>query len=257
MTTPGDPTAPWPGHGTSPDEPAGSWTGQASPGDATGSSAGHGTSPGDPTASGPEPSSAPEFPEGPAEEPPVRHGVARRAAARAFRPRRAISATVTALLLSLAALLTLAGAVSAATGTDMRMPPWSWLADFAAGPVDDPGHLAAASGALALGLFLLGLAFVPGRARVVPLAPDDPMTVTAITRGGLRRHLATVAEGVDGVSRARVRVGRHAVRVNATTPLREPAGLPGEVTEAVGDRLDELRPLRPLRVHVDVRRKEG
>ncbi|GII62762.1 hypothetical protein Skr01_28470 [Sphaerisporangium krabiense] len=243
MTTPGDPTAPWPGHGSPPDRPEDSWTGQE-------------TSPGKPTASEPDRYSEP--PEGPAEErPPVRHGVARRAAARAFRPRRGISATVTALLLTLAALLTLAGAVSAATGTDMRMPPWSWFTDFAAGPVDDPGHLAAASGAVALGLFLLGLAFVPGRVRVVPLAPDDAMTVTGITRGGLRRHLATVAEGVDGVSHARVRVGRHGVRVNATTPLRDPGALPGEVAEAVEDRLEELRPLRPLRVHVDVTRKEG
>ncbi|MEV6985348.1 DUF6286 domain-containing protein [Sphaerisporangium sp. NPDC051017] len=218
----------WPEHGITPDHPTAAWPG---PGDA---------------------GVAPVEGEHETGRPPPREGAQRRAAARAFRPRRTVPATVTALLLALAALVTLIGAVAAATGANMRTVPWTSFADFGAGPVDDPAHLAVAGAAVVVGLFLLGLALVPGRTRVVPLASDDPSTVTGITERGLRRHLATVATAVDGVSRARVKLRRRVVHVRAVTPLRDPGDLPGEITEAVGGRLDALRPLKPMRVHVDV-----
>ncbi|RCG25343.1 alkaline shock response membrane anchor protein AmaP [Sphaerisporangium album] len=223
----------WPDHGITPDHPTAAWP-QPPPGDA-----------GAPV----------EGEQAEAGRPPPGEGAQRRAAARAFRPRRTVPATVTALLLALAALVTLIGAVAAATGANMRTVPWTSFADFAAGPVDDPAHLATASAALVLGLLLLGLALVPGRTRVVPLASDDPRTVTGMTEGGLRRHLATVAAGVDGVSRARVKLRRRVVHVRAVTPLRDPGGLPGEITEAVGERLDEMRPLKPMRVRVHISQK--
>ncbi|MFC4535047.1 DUF6286 domain-containing protein [Sphaerisporangium dianthi] len=179
----------------------------------------------------------------------------RRAAARAFRSHRTLPATLVAILIAAAAVVTLVGAVAAGAGARTRLPTLSWLAPLGRARWDDPATLTTAAVACLLGLLLLIAALTPGRARLVALASEDPQTVTGITRAGLRRHLAAVAAAVDGVSRARVRLRRHRAEVTVATPLRDPEGLPGQVGQAVEDRLTELRPLRPMRVRVAVRRK--
>jgi Family of unknown function (DUF6286) len=201
----------------------------------------------------PELHSGPE----PVPEPPqVDERAQRRAAARAFRPSRKVPAAVTAVLLTAAALATAIAAVAAATRGRAQQPPLTWLTPLGRARWDDPATLITAAVACLLGLLLLALALTPGRPRLIALASEDPQTVTGITRAGLRRHLATVAVGVDGVSRARVRLGRRRVQVKAATPLRDARELPGQVTQALTTRLEELRPLRPVRVHVNVRERE-
>ncbi len=64
---------------------------------------------------------------------------------------------------------------------------------------------------------------MPGRFRVVPVDSQDPRSVVAVTRAGLRRYLASAATTVDGIASAKVRVRR--ARVYATSSLRDTAGL--------------------------------
>ncbi|MFC4586782.1 DUF6286 domain-containing protein [Sphaerisporangium corydalis] len=183
-------------------------------------------------------------------------GPGRRAAAGEFRPRRTAAATVTALLLAAAALVTVVAAVAAMWRGRSHVPPLTWLTPLGRTHWNDPAAITTAAVVCLLGLLLLALALTPGRARVLALASEDQQTVTGITRSGLSRHLASVAARVDGVSRARVRFRGDSVQVNAATPLREVGELPGQVIRAVTARLEELRPLRPMRVRVHVRQRE-
>ena len=179
----------------------------------------------------------------------------RRDAARAFRPKRTIPALLTALVLAAAAIVTGIAAIAAMARGHSKIAPLTWLGPVGRARWDHPATLAVSAIVCLLGLVLLALALTPGRSRLVALASDDPRTVTGITRTGLRRHLATIASRVDGVSRARVRLHGNRLRVTAKSPLRDTSELPGQVTQAVSTRLAELRPLKPMRVRVAVRRK--
>ncbi|MFB9252678.1 DUF6286 domain-containing protein [Sphaerisporangium melleum] len=222
------------------------------------------TAPGEPAVPGPE--AGPAGPVQPAEwggpDVPDRNArVAprprrqRKAASRTFRSNRTVPATIVALVVLAAAIVTLVGAVAAAVRARATMPALSWLAPLGRARWDDPATLATSAASLLLGLVLLTTALKPGRARLIPLASDDPQTVTGITRSGLRRHLAAVAAAVNGVSRAHVRLRRRGAAVTVATPLRDPGELSGQVGQAVEEHLAELRPLRPMRVKVAVRRK--
>ncbi|WP_248964411.1 DUF6286 domain-containing protein [Sphaerisporangium perillae] len=180
----------------------------------------------------------------------------RRAAARAFRSHRTLPATLAALLLAAAAMVTMVGAVAMATRAQTHLPTVAWLAPLGRARWDDPAALTTAAVICVIGLAMLVAALTPGRARVIPLTSEDPQMVTGITRTGLRRHLTAVATAVDGVSRARVRLRRRGAQVTVATPLRDVGELPGEVGQAVEGRLEDLRPLRPIPVTVTVRRRE-
>lgn len=182
---------------------------------------------------------------------------ARRAAARAFRPRRVVPSVIVAALLAVTGGLTAAVLISrfvghpvgqAATGTLAQAGRiWHW---------SDQRVLVLAGALVAIGLALIAFALIPGRLRVVPVAGPDAESVMAITPAGLRRYLAAAATGVDGVSAARVQLGRRRARVLAHSPLRDPAGLEPEVRAAVQDRLDAAAPLRPVKVSVVIRHRE-
>ena len=181
----------------------------------------------------------------------------RRAAARAFRPRRVLPAVVVAAVLAAAAILAAIEVISTLAGHPVHVLPAGWLARTGRDVHwDDTAALATAAVACALGIVLIALALAPGRSRMIALASGDPQTVTGITRAGLRRYLAAAATGVDGIARARVRLGRRRARVRAASPLRDARGLSGQVEQAVTGRLEQLAPLRPRRVRVTVRRKE-
>ncbi len=181
----------------------------------------------------------------------------RRAAARAFRPRRVIPAVMVAAVLAAAAILAATEVISTLAGHPAHVLPVAWLARAGRDVHwDDPAALATAAVACALGIVLIAGALVPGRSRMIALDSGDPQTVTGITRAGLRRYLAAAATGVDGIARARVRLGRRRVRVQAASPLRDARGLSGLVEQAVTGRLEQLSPLRPLRVRATVRRRE-
>jgi hypothetical protein len=81
--------------------------------------------------------------------------------------------------------------------------------------------------------------------------------VIGVPRRSLRRSLGWLAADVAGIDKAKVRIGRHSVKVRVTTRLRDPAGLRESVQAVVEDRLAGLDPLWPVRVKVRLRRKEG
>ena len=179
----------------------------------------------------------------------------RRAAARAFRPRRALPAIVVSALLAVATGLIAAYLISKFVGHQVPVLPQGL---FQAGHQfhwDAPRPLVASAVACALGLLLIGLALRPGRVRVVPVASRDPYAVAAMTRAGLRRYLADAATTVDGIASAKVNVRRRRARVYAASSLRDIEGLTAQAQTAVTERLAVLAPLHPLRVRVSVRKR--
>jgi uncharacterized membrane protein len=178
----------------------------------------------------------------------------RKAAARAFRHRRAPHAIVVAALLAASTGLVAIYLISKYVGHQLHVLP-SGL--FQAGHQlhwDDPRALVASGVACVLGLLLIYYALLPGRLRVVPVDSQHPRSVVAVTRGGLRRHLAGAANTVDGIASATVRVRGRRVRVYASSSLRDTEGLAAQVETAVNERVSALSPLRPPRVSVTVRK---
>jgi hypothetical protein len=183
----------------------------------------------------------------------------RRRARREFRPRRRIPGVLVAAVLVAAGIVGCIWAASAALGHPLWNVPHS---DFA-GPLgstvhwDDTGTLLVASAVAFAGFLLILIAVVPGRTRAIPLASGDDSLVIGVPRRSLRRSLGWLAEDVAGIDRAKVRTGRHSVKVRATTRLRDPAGLRESVQAVVEDRLARLDPLWPVNVKVRLRQKEG
>ncbi|GAA4077978.1 DUF6286 domain-containing protein [Actinomadura miaoliensis] len=162
-----------------------------------------------------------------------------------------------AVLLGAAAVLTFIEVVAALLDRQANVLPVGWLARLGRDTrFDDPLAVTAAVILCVLGVTAIVPAVKPGRPRVIALDSPDRQTVIGITRTALRRQLTAAATGIDGVARARIRVGRRRIRVRATSPLRDPSGLAAQMTDAVTARLQELAPLRPLRVRATVRRRE-
>ena len=180
----------------------------------------------------------------------------RKAAARAFRPRRVLPALIVAAPLAAAGILTSIMVISALAGDHHVLFATAVTQAGRQLHWDDPAALAIAATAGAIGIILIALGIVPGRGTMVAITSPDPQTVTGITRYGLRRYLGSAATEVDGIARARVKVRTRRVRVNASSPLRDARGLSGQVRAAVTGRLEEMAPLRPLHASVSVRRKE-
>jgi len=181
----------------------------------------------------------------------------RRKARREFRPRRRIPGVLVAAVIAAAGIVGCIWAASAALGH----PLWNISRSDFAGPLqssvhwDDTGVLVVASAVAFVGFLLILIALIPGRTRAIPLASGDGSLVIGATRRGLRRSLGWLAEDVPGIDYAKVRTGRHSVKVRAATRLRDPTGLRESVQAVVEDRLARLDPLWPVRVTVRVRQK--
>jgi hypothetical protein len=164
-----------------------------------------------------------------------------------------------------AAVIVAAGIVGCiwAASAALGRPLWNIPHGDFAGPSqssvhwDDTGTLIVASAVAVVGFLLILIALIPGRTRAIPLASGDDLVVIGVPRRSLRRSLGWLAEDVAGIDRAKVRTGRRSVKVQATTRLRDPAGLRESVQAVVEDRLARLDPLWPVRVKVRLRRKEG
>lgn len=179
---------------------------------------------------------------------------ASRAVTHAFRPRRTIPAVVVATLLAVLAAMVAAEVVSHLVGRPLGLLPTAQLARLGRETSwGDPLTLTLATAASVVGLVLLLIAFVPGRAKAVAVAAGRPDVLMGVTP----RAVASVAEDaagtVDGVSRARARVRGDRVRVRADSPLRENGHLPDQVRQVVSDRVGQLGLLRRPRVRVTVR----
>ncbi|MBG0812956.1 DUF6286 domain-containing protein [Planomonospora sp. ID82291] len=181
------------------------------------------------------PGGTPETPEAP------RPQAGGRRAARLLRPSRGPAGAVVALAASVVLPALAAGTVALLSGSPAAVAVYGGLA---AGPGasawSDPVVLGAALGMVAVGAALVAVAVVPGRPRLVPLETGDPLAVMGLTRSGLRRTLRAAAESVDGVARARVRLGRGGVEILVAAETDGTGRLLRRVGAVVGDRLAGL-----------------
>jgi Family of unknown function (DUF6286) len=185
-------------------------------------------------------------------DPQSDHSGARRAAVRAFRPRRVLPASAAAMLLTVAGASAAVQVISdrwghpvlhpEATARLLRTLTWR-----------DPALTAAGGGLTLGGLVFILAAALPGRTGTAPLAGDDPRFVTGLRRSSLRAALRQTALGVPGVETATVRLRgrlRQRVEVRAVTGFHDQGNLAELVADAVRDRIEELRPVRVPEVAV-------
>lgn len=114
---------------------------------------------------------------------------------------------------------------------------------------------AVCAGLAAAGLLLLLAQLKPRRPSHLPVRSSLSGVDARVTRHGLTTAARTAATGVDGVSRATVRLRRGSIRVRARSRLgdREQArALSGPVEQAVSARVDRLELARRPRVRVRV-----
>ncbi|WP_439664231.1 DUF6286 domain-containing protein [Lentzea sp. HUAS TT2] len=163
------------------------------------------------------------------------------------RSRRALPATLTALVLLSASVLVAVCAIQLAVG---EAPLLSY--DSLAGLLNDTtwsaqGVAVAGGVATAIGLVLFLAAVVPGRARTAAL--DEH---TAVSVRGLRNALRSAAV-VDGVESAAVKVRRRRVRAVVRTRRSVVDGLGDAVRAALEHRVGEFALARPPQVVVRVK----
>ncbi len=183
---------------------------------------------------------------------------ARRAAVRAFRPRRVLPAVLAASALTLAGGSAAAQMVSTVLGHPLVRPGALEPAGRLVRTLrwNDPAVLGTAGGLAFAGLLLVLAALLPGRTRTVALAGDDPAFVVGVRRSSLCTALLRESLHVPGVAAAKVRLhGRLRPRatVCAVTGFRNPGNLDDQLADAVRARLDDLDPVRPPRVAVRLR----
>ncbi|NYH53855.1 MULTISPECIES: DUF6286 domain-containing protein [Nocardiopsis] len=183
---------------------------------------------------------------------------ARRVAVHTFRPRRSWPAVITSLVILVVAVVAAAEVISALAGSPLRLVPVDAAAGYASTATWSTPSVQIASAVLALiGLALIVAALTPGQGRWTALRTDDPALVVGLTRPALRRAVSAAAEDVSGVDDAHVTVRGNRIRVHVRTGMRESEDLPLKVTAAVERRLEELAPLRSMRIATHVRYAEG
>lgn len=130
-----------------------------------------------------------------------------------------------------------------------------WLADeLATRPLDDGWIIAAASVALALGLWLLVLALTPGLRRVLPMRRDSPEVRAGLDRSAAALVLRDRAMEVSGVQAARVVVGRRKVKALARCHFRDLDEVRTDLDAALRDGIRQLGLARPPALSLRVRR---
>jgi hypothetical protein len=107
-----------------------------------------------------------------------------------------------------------------------------------------------------VGLLLLVLGLRRGRPRVLPLRTETPDVEVVTTRRSLQQALSQSLHEIDGVSAARVKVGRRAAKVTVASQLRTPEGLDERVRQHVESRLDGIGLAAPPAVKVSVASRE-
>ncbi|MGW5877654.1 DUF6286 domain-containing protein [Nocardiopsis terrae] len=183
---------------------------------------------------------------------------ARRVAVHTFRPRRSWPAVLTGLVILVVAVVAAAEVIAALAGNPLRLIPVGAATDYAGTTTWSEPSVQIASAALALiGLALIVVALAPGRGRWTALRTDDPALVVGLTRPALRRAVSAAAQDVSGVDGVQVAVRGNRLKVHVRTGMRDSRELPGEVTSAVERRLEELAPLRSMRIATHVRYAEG
>ncbi len=169
------------------------------------------------------------------------------------RPRRALPASVLAVALLTACLVTVGSLIEYLTGTK-GFVPFGWVvARLHAIAWGDRWVAVGGVVAVAAGLALLTPAILPGRAVLLPLAGDDGFAA-GVARRGLCAALRDAAQSVDGVRSARVRLRHRKVRVTIRTAYVHSAGLNERVRAVVAERIALIGPDPAPRVAVTARR---
>jgi hypothetical protein len=174
-----------------------------------------------------------------------------RAAVREFRPRRAVPATIVALLLLLLGVLVAGQVISSLAGRPLGWLPVGPMLDWAsATPWQSPSVLLGAAAVALVGLFLLVLALKPGRPRLVPVATGDPGLIIGMRPKSVAASLAHAASEVQGVRAAEARLRGRTVTVTATTSGWNDESTGAAVEEAVNRRLADIGPIEPYQALV-------
>jgi hypothetical protein len=163
------------------------------------------------------------------------------------RPRRSTPAVLTALVLLAACVLVTVVAIQMIIGE----PEWVGYRSVATTLHDmhwNDLSTALAGGVLVLvGLLLLLAAILPGAPTVVPLNGDPAGMDSGATRRSLRTTLHAAASTVDGVTAAKLRLGRRKVAAVVRTNRTNATGLDDAVRAAIEHRLDQINPAnRPI-----------
>ena len=163
------------------------------------------------------------------------------------RSRRALPATLTALVVLAVSVLVAVCAIQLAVGETpllsydvlaTRLHAMTWSA---------PTVAVAGGVAVAVGLLLLLTAVLPGRARTVALAPH-----TSVSVRGLRNALRSAAQ-IPGVESAAVKVRRRRVRTVVRTRRAVVDGLAEAVRTSLERRVAEFALAHPPQVLVRVK----
>ncbi|WP_067896810.1 DUF6286 domain-containing protein [Nocardia vaccinii] len=169
------------------------------------------------------------------------------------RPRRALPASVLAVALLAACVVTVGLLIQHLTGTEGFVPIGRVVARLHGIAWDDRWVAVGGVVAIAAGLALLMSAILPGRAVVLPLTGDDGFAA-GVARRGLCAALRDAAQSVEGVRSARVRLRHKKVHVKIRTAYVHSAGLNERVRTVVDERLTLIGPDPARRVVVAARR---
>lgn len=169
------------------------------------------------------------------------------------RPRRSTPAVLTALGLLVACALVAVVAIQMIIGASPLVDYRSVATTLHGMHWNDFG-VALAGGVLALaGLLMLLAAILPGAPTVLPLSGDPVGMDSGATRRSLRSTLRAATSTVDGVSGAKLRLGRRKVAALVRTTRTNTAGLDDAVRAAIEHRLDQInlanRPSLTVKVH--------
>lgn len=187
---------------------------------------------------------------------------AKRVALHTFRPQRTWPAVLAAACVAIVAVLVAAEAVAAVFGRSLDFLPMETVTSALEPITWRSTAVLVASGVLcAVGVILLLAALLPGRGGYVPLRTGDPSLVVGVSRAGLRRHLTAAVSDMDGVHHVRVAVRRRRVKVHAATWARperaQRRAMVRTLRDTVRERLDQLGPLRRLRVRARIGDAKG
>lgn len=168
------------------------------------------------------------------------------------RPRRTVPATIVSLILLAVSLGVAISCIQLIAGSPPLIP-FATLGEIGRDATwNDPAVLAGGAALAVIGLVLLACAVLPGTPQVLALAQDNEHTDAGVDRHSLARDLTTRARRADGITSARVKVGRRVVKVVARTPLQDRSGLAEGVRDVVTDRLDDINLARRPQLRITI-----
>lgn len=186
------------------------------------------------------------------------------------RPRRIIPAVLTALAILAICVLVAVSMIQELAGRAAVIPFGTLARDVRTWRLDDPAMLGAGAVAAVAGLMLLGCAVIPGRRQTLALAAipavpgDEPGdegagggTDAGVSRTGLRAALRATIADVDGVTSAKVRIGRRQIAAAVRTELEDSTELAGAVQDALGQRVSQTALDGEPRVRITIRHKKA